>query len=159
MNLNQIKPEFSPFVHRLSTTGPEYIEVNYIHSTDSFTSRGTNSNYQQDKLILSNDIEKNPGPVTKQRPKLLQTLFIMLLFVMITFTKTSDTDNNTTYRDRSLHQSALSGTMNLLILKFKNRDQHLPAVKTTSAYCVILLLIWRHSQKPWPTSKNNTYCS
>ena len=152
----------SPFVPRLSATGPENngnVKLNYTHKEETLTNRIINVNYHQNKLILSNDIEENPGPAKQVKPKLSQTLFIMLLLVLLAFTKTSD--NDTIHRDRPLQQSGLSSIMNLLILKFKNHkfknhnfknhkfknhkfkdhSPNLPAVKSTPGLFVILLMI------------------
>ena len=145
----------SPFVKRLIKHGPT------TDKTREKTKKNYYAAYSQNKLMLSGDIEKQPGPMKINAIKIISILLLtsfLLLIIGISSYNMKGTENTpkmkqTLMSSTSLLKRSLDSIGNLLILR-NNKKKNYINIRTRAAYLVILLLLAGDIHpRPGPTSE------
>ena len=129
---------FLPFFQRLSIPGPTLNEYPQLNNCLKNTEHST---YKEAKLILSNDVEPNPGPkaYSKKKIKCLQSLTVIMLLVIILFKmkqelrlKVGEHNNN---------QNDINIISQMLKFMSKKNTSRFSFKKSTSQYMILLIIL------------------
>lgn len=145
-----------PFKVRLSSPGP----TNDFGDIQTTSIRKTYGAYSQSRLMMSGDIETEPGPTYSrivQVVTLLLLLQVVLTILLLTsINKLKTTEETSTLKTKVSNNLKLSLKLisNILVLNKKKKWTHIK-VRTRSAYIVILLLLAGDiSPHPGPTTES-----
>lgn len=158
----------SPFEKRPSVPRPKTEECKVIHRPHANVSCGINhyKNYSENQLMLSNDIETQPGPATRRKHKdnQLHTLIIIILAIviinkihsanlynvppikltaqqLITKLYAATTSNILSTDKLTVQQQSMTQLINQVRLSRKKYLEPMPAIRSTSGFTAILLIL------------------
>lgn len=170
----------SPFEERPSKPRPktESSKSSQVRNETKISNTNHRS-YHENKLMLSNDIETQPGPVTRKRNKVkhLHTITLIFLAIVLINKMHKEKETNLSTNNLTTQELALSQMLKTLHLAIspkhisnrrlrrlqkkisgsKNYMKAMPVIRTTSIYiCILLSLAGDIHTNPGPM--NNGAC-
>ena len=151
----------SPFEERPSKPRPK-AERNYLrHQTNENSNKNYYRNYCENKLMLSNDIEEQPGPVSTRRRKVNHTHILTILIVTLVLITKIQKESKTkpSQKKTTMLEQSQSFVCNLLKLKTKKNHMKPLQERNSVATVLALLLILAGDVHPNPGPMETTLCS